>query len=61
MKKIVAFVLSVSMCLSMLTVLTPAFAYEQGGEQSIQTRSNDKPVRKPDPDREVIHAQNENN
>ena len=31
MKKIIAFVLSASMCLSLLTVLTPAFGFEQNG------------------------------
>ena len=40
MKKIVAFVLSASMCLSLLTVLNPAFAAEENGtEQTIQMRA----------------------
>ena len=60
MKKIIAFALSVSMCLSMLTVLAPAFAYEQGAEQTVQMRTTEQPVRKPDPDREIIHAQHDN-
>ena len=61
MKKIIALVLSVSMCLSMLTALAPAFAYEESTEQTVQMRTNDKPVRQPDPDREILHAQLENN
>lgn len=60
MKKILAFILSASMCLSLLTVLSPAFAYEQEGEQAIQTRMVD-PEREPDPDREIIHIQDDNN
>lgn len=58
MKKIVAFLLSASMCLSLLTALTPAFAYEEDGEQSIQTRMVD-----PDdePKREVVDKQDDNN
>ena len=59
MKKIIAFVLSASMCLSLLTVLTPAFAYEQGGQQTIQTRDVEKPERKPV--REPIGPQTDNN
>ena len=60
MKKIIAFVLSASMCLSLLTVLTPAFATEENGtEQTIQTRAADKPVKKPD--RKPIAGQEENN
>lgn len=43
MKKFMAFVLSASMCLSLLSVLTPAFAYEQGNEQV-------SVMRMPDPD-----------
>ena len=58
MKKIIAFVLSASMCLSLLTVLTPAFAYEQGSEQTIQMRNTEKPERKPM--REPIPAQEDN-
>lgn len=42
MKKIIAFVLSASMCLSLLTVLTPAFAYEQEEQVAV--------MRVPDPD-----------
>ena len=38
MKKVIAFVLSASMCLSLLSVLTPAFAYEQSGEQVAKVR-----------------------
>ena len=60
MKKIVAFLLSATMCLSLLSVLTPAFAYEQGEEQTVQMRSTD-PVQKPDPDRKPIAGQRENN
>lgn len=59
MKKMIAFVLSASMCLSLLTVLTPAFAYEQGGQQTIQTRSGDA-NNKPKPDREPLPGQVEN-
>ena len=51
MKKIIAFLLSASMCLSLLTVLTPAFAaYEQEGETTAMTRMVDpdeKPERRP--------------
>lgn len=59
MKKFIAFVLSASLCLSLLSVLTPAFAYEQEGGNTAMTRAvdNDK---KPDPDREVINGQGEN-
>jgi len=60
MKKILAFFLSASMCLSLLTVLTPAFAYEQDGEQTIQTRMVD-PDKKPDPERKPLVDQEENN
>ncbi len=60
MKKIVAFVLSVSMCLSLLTVLTPAFAYGQNTEQAVQMSMAD-PDKKPDPEREVIQPQYDNN
>ena len=60
MKKFVAFILSVSMCLSLLTMLSPAFAYEQESEQTIQSRMVDND-RRPDPDREVINPQYENN
>ena len=59
MKKIVAFLLSATMCLSLLTALTPAFAYEQEGEQNIQMRTAEKPDRKPM--REPIAGQEENN
>ena len=59
MKKIIAFALSASMCLSLLTVLTPAFAYERDGQQTIQTRAGDTD-RKPDPDRKPISGQTEN-
>ena len=54
-----AFILSASMCLSLLTVLTPAFAYEQE-EQTIQMRAGDKD-KKPEPEREVIQPQYDNN
>ena len=56
MKKILAFVLSASMCLSLLTVLAPAFAYEQKGEIAV--------MRMVDPDeeeREYLEYQIENN
>lgn len=56
MKKIIAFMLSASMCLSLLTMLTPAFAYEQSDEQSVQMRMVD-PDKKPEPEREVINGQ----
>ena len=59
MKKIIAFVLSASMCLSLLTVLTPAFGFEQDGQQTIQTRAGD-PERKPAPDRKPLEDQNDN-
>ena len=60
MKKIIAFVLSASMCLSLLSVLTPAFAYEQGDEQVSVMRmaDNDK---KPKPEREPLPGQHDNN
>lgn len=60
MKKIIAFVLSASMCLSLLTVLTPAFAYEQGAQQTIQTRAGDTD-KKPEVGREPLRPQRENN
>lgn len=57
MKKYMAFILSASMCLSLLTVLTPAFAYEQEEQVSV--------MRMPDPDdepeEEQIRFQGENN
>lgn len=37
MKKIMAFILSASMCLSLLTVLTPAFGFEQSGGISVMS------------------------
>ena len=37
MKKIVAFLLSASMCLSLLTVLTPAFGFEQNGRVAVMS------------------------
>ena len=58
MKRILAFVLSASMCLSMLTVLSPAFAYEQDAEQTVQTRTTD-PVKTPDPDRKPLNGQHD--
>jgi len=58
MKKIIAFVLSASMCLSLLTVLTPAFAYEQSGQQTIQMRAGDKDKK---PDLKPLESQKENN
>ncbi len=57
MKKILAFVLSASMCLSLLTVLTPAFAYEQKGEIPVM-RMGDPDEEKPK--RETIEIQEEN-
>ena len=60
MKKIVAFLLSASMCLSLLTALTPAFAaYEQSGEQTVQTRMADPDDK--EPERELLDGQTENN
>lgn len=59
MKKIIAFLLSASMCLSLLTVLTPAFAaYEQKGEQVAMMRMGD-PDKKPD--LEPLEDQDDNN
>ena len=56
MKKIVAFLLSASMCLSLLTVLTPAFGFEQDGGISVMSFG--------DPDdedeRELFREQNDN-
>lgn len=56
MKKILAFILSASMCLSLLSVLSPTFAYENNGEQITV-------MRMPDPDDdsefEVIEGQND--
>ena len=60
MRKIIAFMLSASMCLSLLTVLAPAFAYEQSDEQNTMVRMTDND-RKPDPDREPLRVQNDNN
>ena len=60
MKKIIAFLLSASMCLSLLTVLTPAFAYVQDGEQTIHMRAVD-PDKKPIPEGEPLPGQGENN
>ena len=59
MKKIIAFVLSASMCLSLLSVLTPAFAYEQENEQVSVMRMPDPDDDKPK--REVIEGQDDNN
>lgn len=59
MKKMIAFLLSASMCLSLLTVLTPAFAYEQGDQQTIQMRAGDTD-KKPNPDRKPFGSQTEN-
>lgn len=60
MKKIIAFVLSASMCLSLLTVLTPAFAaYEKNSEVSVMSAGD--PERTPDPDRKPLRGQAENN
>ena len=59
MKKFIAFVLSASMCLSLLSVLTPALAYEQEGEQTAKVRMvgpDDK-----EPERELIDGQSDNN
>lgn len=56
MKKFVAFVLSASMCLSLLSVLSPAFAYEKGGEQTVQTRMVD-PGKNPKPEREPYDSE----
>ena len=59
MKKFIAFVLSASMCLSLLTALTPAFAaYEQKGEQVAMMRMVD-----PDDEdeKEHISIQDDNN
>ena len=49
MKKFIAFILSASMCLSLMTALTPAFAYgqEDTSEQTIMARAGD-PDKKPD-------------
>ena len=58
MKKFVAFVLSASMCLSLLTMLTPAFAYEQESEQTIQARMVD-PDKNPKPEREPYEGQSD--
>lgn len=56
MKKIVAFLLSASMCLSLLTVLTPAFGFAK--DSGIAVMSFGGPD--DDEDDEVVHAQNEN-
>lgn len=56
MKKIIAFVLSASMCLSLLTVLTPAFAYEQGGGIAVMCFGGPDD----DEDDEIVHGQVEN-
>lgn len=59
MKKIVAFLLSASMCLSLITALTPAFAYEQDGEQVAHARMVDPDEE--EPKRETVQIQLENN
>ena len=48
MKKILAFVLSASMCLSLLTVLAPAFAYEQESGISVMRMGDPDNDKKPD-------------
>jgi len=48
----------IAMCLSLLTVLTPAFAYEQSGQQTIQMRAGDKDKK---PDLKPLESQKENN
>lgn len=57
MKKMIAFVLSASMCLSLLTVLAPAFAYEQDSGIAVMSFGD------PDnaPKREVVDKQDDNN
>ncbi len=58
MKKFIAFVLSASMCLSLLTALSPAFAaYEQDGEKVAMMRMGDP--EKDEPKRETIENQHD--
>ena len=59
MKKFIAFVLSASLCLSLLSVLTPAFAYEQKGEQVAMMRMAD-PDDDEDPEKVGFGNRNEN-
>ena len=54
MKKILAFVLSASMCLSLLTVLAPAFGFEQNGGIAVMSFGD------PDDEDEPIRGQREN-
>ena len=58
MKKIIAFLLSASMCLSLLTVLTPAFAYVQDGEQIAVMRMGDPD--EDEPKRNPVEIQDDN-
>ena len=58
MKKFIAFVLSASMCLSLLTVLTPAFAYEQNGGVAVMSFGDPE---KDESKRETVGPQNDNN
>ena len=57
MKKILAFVLSASMCLSLLTALAPAFACEQDSEQISVMRLGDPD----DEERDTLEYQDDNN
>ena len=57
MKKIIAFVLSASMCLSLLSVLSPAFSYEQKGGVAVMSLGDPDE----DDDEPIIHIQTENN
>ena len=57
MKKILAFALSASMCLSLLTVLAPAFGFEQNGGIAVMSFGDPDDD---DDDEPIIHAQREN-
>lgn len=61
MKKFIAFILSASMCLSLMTALTPAFAYgqEDTSEQTIMARAGD-PEKEDRPVKEHIGIQGDN-
>lgn len=54
----IAFLLSASMCLSLLTVLTPAFGFAQEG--GIAVMSAGDPEKKPEPERNPVEVQTEN-
>lgn len=62
MKKILAFITSLSMCLSLLTAIAPAFAYEDDAasvavEETVELRMADP---KEEPERKPLGNQGDN-